>query len=98
MLEIFNFYIGVVSNLFNRVLNGFQITNGLGFGTFLLGCGIFVIFINILKFINTDHGLDTIVSYRKSKSENNPYVRAKHISYGVHEKGHAYGGKHSRGR
>ena len=68
MLEIFNFYIGIVVNLFENVLNGFQITTGLGFGTFLLGCGIFVSFVNVLKFRLSSNGISEIKSYARKNS------------------------------
>ena len=66
MIDIFKFYIETINKIFNQVLNGFEITNGLGFGTFLLGCGIFVVFVNVLKFQLSTNGLENIKSYRNS--------------------------------
>ena len=64
MLEIFNFYISVVVQIFNRVLQSFEVTNGLGYGSFLLGCGLFVVFVNLLKFQMGTNGISEIKGYR----------------------------------
>lgn len=70
MLEIFQFYLGVVVQIFNRVLQGFEVTSGLGFGTFLLGCSLFVVFINLIKFRYGTNGFAEIKSYHKYKENN----------------------------
>lgn len=65
MLEIFNFYINLVVQIFERILNGFEVTNGVGFGTFLLACALLVVFINLLKFQFSSHGIAEIKESRK---------------------------------
>lgn len=70
MLEIFQFYLGVVVQIFNRVLQGFEVTSGLGFGTFLLGCSLFVVFINLVKFRYGTNGFAEIKAYQEYKKGN----------------------------
>ena len=49
MIKIIEFYFHTILKLFNQVLQKFEISDGLGFGTFLLGCGLFVVFINLIN-------------------------------------------------
>ena len=67
MLEIFKFYIGIVVQIFNRVLQSVQVSSNLTYGTFLLGCGLFVVFINLLKFQLGTHGINEIKGYRNKQ-------------------------------
>ena len=82
MLEIFEFYLEIVVKIFNNVLQKFQVADGIGFGTFLLACGLFVIFINLLKFQFGTNGVAEIKAYAKRKE----YLNAKHVSKGKHGK------------
>lgn len=82
MLDIFKFYLDLVVKLFNQVLQKFELTDGLGFGTFLLGCSLFVIFINLLKFQFGTNGVSEIKAYYSRKSQSN----AKHSYQGKHSK------------
>lgn len=82
MLEIFEFYLKIVLKVFNDILQKFQVADGIGFGTFLLACSLFVIFINLLKFQFGTDGVAEIKAYsNKRKLE-----KAKHISKGKHGK------------
>lgn len=91
MLEIFQFYLSIVVQIFNRVLNSFEVTSGLGFGTFLLGCSLFVVFINLIKFRYGTDGFAEIRAYQNYKNE----LNAKHRERGLHEVG-GYKGRHDR--
>lgn len=82
MLEIFKFYLEIVVKIFNNVLQRFQVADGIGFGTFLLACGLFVIFINLLKFQFGTNGIAEIKAYTNRKKVSN----AKHVYKGKHVK------------
>lgn len=82
MLEIFRFYLNLVVKLFNQVLQKFEVADGLGFGTFLLGCSLFVIFINLLKFQFGTNGVAEIKAYSSRKAES----KAKHNYQPKHSK------------
>ena len=60
MIQIFQFYINIVVQIFNRVLQGFEVTTGVGFGTFLLASSLLVVFINLLKFRLASNGFAEI--------------------------------------
>lgn len=78
MIKIIEFYFQIVLKIFNQVLQKFEVTDGLGFGTFLLGCGLFVVFINLVKFNFVSGGLNELKEQRlNSKAE-----KSKH--YGQH--------------
>lgn len=82
MLEIFEFYLEVVLKLFNNVLQKFQVADGIGFGTFLLACSLFVVFINLLKFQYGTNGLAEIKAYSNRRKES----QAKHTYKPKHSK------------
>lgn len=82
MLEIFKFYLETVVKIFNRVLQKFQVADGIGFGTFLLACSLFVIFINLLKFQFGTNGVAEIRAYAQRRN--------------LEKSKHTYSGKHSK--
>lgn len=82
MLEIFEFYLGIVLKVFNEVLQKFQVADGIGFGTFLLACSLFVVFINLLKFQFGTNGIAEIKSYNNRLK----LANAKHTYKGKHSK------------
>lgn len=82
MLEIFEFYLNIVVKIFNDVLQKFQVADGIGFGTFLLACSLFVIFINLLKFQFGTDGIAEIKAYSNRKKES----KAKHTYKAKHSK------------
>lgn len=82
MLEIFKFYLNLVVNLFNQVLQKFQVADGIGFGTFLLACSLFVIFVNLLKFQFGTNGMAEIKAYANRKAE----LKSKHSYQAKHGK------------
>lgn len=67
IIDILKFYIRCVVQLYERVLNGFQVVEGVGFGTFLLASALIVAFIGLLKFQLSSNGFETIRSYRERK-------------------------------
>ena len=83
MIKIIEFYFHTILKLFNQVLQKFEISDGLGFGTFLLGCGLFVLFINLIKFNFVSGGLNEL----KSKRSEDKVKNAKHVYRGKHERG-----------
>lgn len=86
--SIFGFFIGLCVSLFTNILNGFEIATGLGFGTFLLACSIFSIFVSIIRFSYSEGSLSSkIYNEHIAKSEYNP----KHSFTGYHS---SYKGKH----
>lgn len=87
MIEIFKFYLNLVVKLFNQVLQKFEVTEGLGFGTFLLGCSLFVIFLNLLKFQFGTNGFSELKEYNSRRLDERARLSGKHSSYrGKHSK------------
>lgn len=82
MFEIFEFYLKLILKIFNDVLQKFQVADGIGFGTFLLACSLFVIFVNLLKFQFGTDGINEIKAY----SNRLKVDRAKHTYKGKHSK------------
>lgn len=83
MLDIFKFYLELVVKIFNQVLQKFEVSEGIGFGTFLLACSLFVIFINLLKFNFSTGGIAELKEFSK---RNNKEYEGKHVYKGKHSK------------
>lgn len=79
MIKIIEFYFQTILKLFNQVLQKFEVADGLGFGTFLLGCGLFVVFINLVKFNFVSGGLNELKEQRLNKKAESSKHYGQHI-------------------
>mgnify|MGYP004552585949 FL=1 len=69
MLEIFKFYINLISKLIAELWGNFKITDNVNYLSFFIASIVLVVFISILKLSIASNGINTYKQYKASQDK-----------------------------
>lgn len=69
MLEIFKFYINLISKLIAELWGNFKITDNVNYLSFFIASIVLVVFISILKISIASNGINTYKQYKASQDK-----------------------------